>query len=77
VTFSFGTLCSGIEAASEAFLPLGAECRYVAEVEPYPCGVLAVRHGASKPLRMPRPEEVEFPVGFDPGMHRATGVWPK
>jgi DNA (cytosine-5)-methyltransferase 1 len=57
VTFAFGTLCSGIEAASEAFLPLGAECRYVSEIEPFPCGVLAIRHGASKPLRMPRPED--------------------
>ena len=56
-TFTFGTLCSGIEAASEAFLPIGAECRYVAEIEPYPCGVLADRHGAGKPLRMPPPDE--------------------
>ncbi len=66
MTFSFGTLCSGIEAASEAFLPLGAECRYVSEIEPYPCGVLGVRHGASRPLRMPSPEAVEFPAGYDP-----------
>jgi DNA (cytosine-5)-methyltransferase 1 len=59
MTFTFGTLCSGIEAASEAFLPLGAECAYVSEIEPYPCGVLADRHGAGKPLRMPSPDEAE------------------
>lgn len=65
MTFTFGTLCTGIDAASEAFLPLGAECRYGAEIEPYPCGVLADRHGFGKPLRMPRPEDVDFPDGFD------------
>jgi DNA (cytosine-5)-methyltransferase 1 len=59
LTFTFGTLCSGIEAASEAFLPLGATCAYVSEIEPYPCGVLADRHGAGKPMRMPRPEEAK------------------
>lgn len=59
MSFSFGTLCSGIESASEAFAPLGAECRYVSEIEPYPCGVLAVRHGAGLPMRMPRPEDVD------------------
>jgi DNA (cytosine-5)-methyltransferase 1 len=57
--FTFGTLCSGIESASEAFLPLGAECAYVSEIEPYPCGVLADRHGAGKPMRMPAPDEAE------------------
>lgn len=57
--FTFGSLCSGIEAASEAFLPLGAECRYVAEIEPFPCAVLADRHGAGRPLRMPIPEEAK------------------
>jgi DNA (cytosine-5)-methyltransferase 1 len=57
VTFTFGTLCSGIEAASEAFLPLGAECLYVSEIEPFPCGVLAERHGAGKPIRMPNPDQ--------------------
>lgn len=57
--FTFGTLCSGIEAASEAFLPLGAECAYVSEIEPYPCGVLADRHGAGKPMRLPSPDEAK------------------
>lgn len=66
MTFTFGTLCSGIESASEAFNPLGAECRYVSEIEPYPCGVLADLHSAGKPMRMPSPDDVEFPGGLDP-----------
>jgi DNA (cytosine-5)-methyltransferase 1 len=57
LTFTFGSLCSGIEAASEAFVPLGATCAYVSEVEPYPCAVLADRHGAGKPMRMPSPDD--------------------
>jgi DNA (cytosine-5)-methyltransferase 1 len=53
----FGSLCSGIEAASEAWLPLGWTCAYVAEVEPFPCAYLAARHGATRPRYMPRPED--------------------
>lgn len=34
------SLCSGIEAASVAFLPLGWQCVAVAEIEPFPCAVL-------------------------------------
>jgi DNA (cytosine-5)-methyltransferase 1 len=64
-SFTFGTLCSGIEAASQALIPLGAVCRYVSEIEPYPCGVLADRHGAGRPQRMPSPDEVTFPDGYD------------
>ena len=37
----FGSLCSGIEAASVAWLPLGWECAWLAEIEPFPCAVLA------------------------------------
>ena len=35
------SLFSGIEAASQAFIPLGWECVGVAEIEPFPCKVLA------------------------------------
>lgn len=35
------SLFSGVEAASLAWLPLGWECVAVAEIEPFPCGVLA------------------------------------
>ena len=37
----FGSVCSGIEAASVAWLPLGWECAWTAEIEPFPSAVLA------------------------------------
>jgi DNA (cytosine-5)-methyltransferase 1 len=37
----FLSLCSGIEAASVAWHPLGFECVGVAEIEAFPCAVLA------------------------------------
>jgi len=37
----FGSVCSGIEAASVAWHPLGWETAFVAEIEPFPCAVLA------------------------------------
>ena len=40
----FGSVCSGIEAASVAWLPLGWECAFVSEIEPFACAVLAHRH---------------------------------
>jgi DNA (cytosine-5)-methyltransferase 1 len=61
----FGSICSGIEAASVAWHPLGWETAYVAEIEPFPCHVLAQRLGAGRPIYMPEPEAVEFPEGWD------------
>jgi DNA (cytosine-5)-methyltransferase 1 len=40
----FLSLFSGIEAASQAWCPLGWECVAVAEIEPSPCRVLAHRY---------------------------------
>lgn len=37
----FLSVCSGIEAASVAWLPLGWECAGVAEIAPFPSAVLA------------------------------------
>lgn len=37
----FGSVCSGIEAASVAFGPLGWKAAWLAEIEPFPCAVLA------------------------------------
>ena len=39
----FGSVCSGIEAASVAWEPLGWEAAWVSEIEPFPCKVLAAR----------------------------------
>lgn len=37
----FGSVCSGIEAASVAWGPLGWHAAWMAEIEPFPCAVLA------------------------------------
>jgi len=37
----FGSVCSGIEAASVAWHPLGWQAAWLAEIEPFPCAVLA------------------------------------
>jgi DNA (cytosine-5)-methyltransferase 1 len=41
VSITFGSVCSGIEAASVAFKPLGWRAAWLAEIEPFPCAVLA------------------------------------
>ena len=37
----FGSVCSGIEAASVAWEPLGWKAAWLSEIEPFPCAVLA------------------------------------
>lgn len=37
----FGSVCSGIEAASVAWHPLGWRAAWLSEIEPFPCAVLA------------------------------------
>lgn len=39
----FGSVCSGIEAASVAWGPLGWRAAWLSEIEPFPCAVLANR----------------------------------
>lgn len=39
--FTFGSVCSGIEAASVAWGPLGWRASWFAEIEPFPSAVLA------------------------------------
>jgi len=36
----YGSICSGIEAASMAWHSLGWECQFVSEIEPFPCSLL-------------------------------------
>jgi DNA (cytosine-5)-methyltransferase 1 len=38
---TFGSVCSGIEAASVAWNPLGWKAAWLAEIEPFPCTLLA------------------------------------
>ena len=41
VALTYGSVCSGIEAASVAWHPLGWQAAWFAEIEPFPCAVLA------------------------------------
>ena len=41
---TFGSVCSGIEAASVAWEPLGFVPAWFSEIEPYPCKLLAKRY---------------------------------
>lgn len=54
----YGSVCSGVEAASLAWQPLGWECAFVSEVEPFPCAVLHHRFGASRPIHPLDPAEI-------------------
>lgn len=40
----FGSVCSGIEAASVAWQPLGFKAEWFSEIEPYPCALLNYRY---------------------------------
>lgn len=57
MTIRYGSVCSGVEAASLAWIPLGWQCKFVAEVEPFPCAVLQERFGASAPIHPLDPEK--------------------
>lgn len=37
---TFASVCSGIEAASVAWIPIGWKCAFTAEIEAFPCAVL-------------------------------------
>ncbi len=54
---NYGSVCSGIEAASLAWEGLGWQAKFFAEVEPFPSAVLAQRFGATAPLRPLEPSE--------------------
>jgi site-specific DNA-cytosine methylase len=54
---NYGSVCSGIEAATTAWRPLGWKAKFFAEVEPFPAAVLCHRYGATRPLRPLDPAE--------------------
>lgn len=41
MTITYGSVCSGIEAATQAWHPLGMRAAWFAEIEPFPSAVLA------------------------------------
>ncbi len=49
------SVCSGIEAVSVAWQPLGWQPVMFAEIDPFCCWLLRSRYGASRPLHMPSP----------------------
>ena len=53
----YGSICSGVEAASLAWRHLGWTPAFFSEVEPFPAAVLMERFGATKPLRPLDPED--------------------
>jgi DNA (cytosine-5)-methyltransferase 1 len=53
----YGSVCSGVEAATLAWHSLGWQCKFVSEVEPFPCAVLQERLGASAPINPLAPED--------------------
>ena len=53
---NYGSICSGVEAASLAWRHLGWTPAFFSEVEPFPAAVLMQRLGATRPLRPLDPE---------------------
>jgi DNA (cytosine-5)-methyltransferase 1 len=51
------SICSGIEAVSVAWGPLGWKPAMFAEIDPFCCWLLHSRYGASRPLHMPSPHD--------------------
>lgn len=69
----FLSVCSGIEAASVAWSPLGWSAVAFAEIEPFPCAVLAHRWPGVENLgdftqiqAAPRPDDISLLVGGTP-----------
>lgn len=60
VKIRYGSVCSGVEAASLAWKDLGWECAFVSEVEPFPCAVLQQRFDATSPINPLDPNEEDL-----------------
>jgi len=55
---TYGSVCSGIEAATVAWHPMGWRAEWLAEIEPSPARILHHHYGSGRPLHMPDPDEV-------------------
>ncbi|MHB8304045.1 MAG: hypothetical protein ACYDC6_14690, partial [Acidobacteriaceae bacterium] len=53
------SVCSGIEAVTAAWQPLGWTPVAFAEIDPFCCWLLRSRYGASHPLHMPSPQDAD------------------
>lgn len=45
----YGSVCSGIESATQAWAPLGWRAAFFSEIEKFPCAVLAHHYGSNLP----------------------------
>jgi DNA (cytosine-5)-methyltransferase 1 len=54
---SYGSVCSGIEAASVAWEPLGWRAKFFSDIEPFPSAVLHHHYSSGRPRNMPLPDE--------------------
>ena len=48
----YGSICSGMEMAAQALEPIGFECVFTAEIEAFPCAVMAHRQRATRPRNL-------------------------
>jgi DNA (cytosine-5)-methyltransferase 1 len=72
-TLRYGSVCSGIEAATVAWHPLGWQAAWYSEIEPFPCAVLAHHYPTVPNLgdmtqhkNWPTHEPIELLVGGTP-----------
>jgi len=65
------SVCSGIEAVSVAWGPLGWQPAMFAEIDPFCAWLLRSRHGASRPMHMPDPHDA--PTRKE-AKHRAAAI---
>src|SRR6266568_657531 len=55
MTMRYLSVCSGIEAVTVAWQPLGWRAVMFAEIDPFCARVLQARYGAARPIHMPSP----------------------
>lgn len=68
----YGSVCSGIEAASVAWIPLGWTCSFMSEIEPFPLAVLTHRfpgvpiHGDFTTIQAGQYADIDVLIGGTP-----------
>ena len=70
MTIRYGSVCSGVEAASLAWEPLGWQPAWFAEIEPFPAAVLVERDGVREWVKV-----VEYADGRKYGFVWRDGDW--
>lgn len=70
----YGSVCSGIEAATVAWKPLGWECAFVSEPEPFPARVLDWHYGCGAPVHPFKPTKLGPQTGPFPNFGDFTQI---